>query len=104
METIKPISGLTISYFKPLLLRYARRLIHDATVAEQLVKQVLEDQYEIDGLAPSPRLRQILKTDLLNRCHYWKQAKIFDRPLIKVPLNKSVRTSETNEHKPLPAN
>ena len=94
----------SIYFYNLLLQRYARRLIHDETGAEQLVKQVLEDQYEIDGLAPSSRLRQILKTDLLNHCHYWNQAKIFDRPLIKVPLNKSVSISETNEHKPLPAN
>ena len=94
----------SIHYYNSLFQRYARRLIHDETVAEKLVKEVLEDQYEIDGLAPSPRLRQILKTDLLNRCHYWKKAKIFDRPLIKVPLNKSVIISETNEHKPLAVN
>lgn len=90
MKTTKPTLTPTVAYYKPLLQRYARRIINDAAIAETLVKKVLEAQYDIDELAPSLRLRQILKTDLLNRCHCWKQSQIFNRPLIKVPLRKNV--------------
>lgn len=100
MNKIDPTLLNTIVYYEPLLQRYARRIIKDAEVAASLVMEVLEDQYEIDKLAPSPRLRKILKTDLLNRCHYWKQSQIFDRPLIKVPLGKYVTLlSKINENK-----
>ncbi|MDQ2719431.1 MAG: hypothetical protein M3Z26_06660 [Bacteroidota bacterium] len=98
MKTTNSTIARTIVYYDPLLLRYARRIINDAAVAETLVKKVLEDQYVIDGLRPSPRLRQILKTDLLNRCHYWKQSQIFDRQLIKVPLLKNAMPFENIDH------
>lgn len=88
MTTGKPTLAYTIAYYEPLLQRYARRIINNTTLAAKLVRQVLEDQYEIDGLAPSKHLRQVLKTDVLNRCHFWKQAQIFDRPPVNVPLRK----------------
>ena len=84
----KPTLALRIIYYQLLLQRYATRLIHDAAVATILVQQALDAQYAIDGLAPTARLRQLLKTDVCNRCFYWKQSKIFNRPPDKVPLPK----------------
>lgn len=104
MKTGKPNIGDTIAYYTPLLERYALRLINDESVAAKLVKQVLKDQYDIDELAPSKHLRRVLKTDLLNRCHYWKQSQIFDRPLVKVPVRKYVKPHaiiDDNENHPL---
>jgi len=75
-------------YYKPLLQRYARRILKDEAVAKSLVKKVLKRQYENNELAPSRCLLEILKADLLNHCYYYKQSQIFDRPLIKVPLRK----------------
>ncbi len=86
MKPTQPTLAHTIAYYEPLLQRYARRIIKDAEGAESLALEVLEDQYKIDKLAPSTRLRKILRIDLLNRCHYWKQSQIFDQSLIKVPL------------------
>lgn len=97
MKTKTSIQAHTISYYKELLQRYARKMIHDETAAEKLVKKVLEDQYHIDELAPSKNLRKILKFDVLNRCYYYKQAKIFDRPLIKTSSNNSSRFPESDE-------
>lgn len=97
MKTITPIQARTISYYKCLLQRYARRMIHDESVAEKLVKKALEDQYHIDELFPSENLRKILKFDVLNHCYYYKHSKIFDRPLIKTSLKKPKRFSESNE-------
>jgi len=94
METNKPILSASVACYEPLLKRYARRLIHDEALSEKLVKQVLEDQYNIDKLNPSPRLRQILKTDLLNRCQFWKLSQIFDPPVIKAPLEENVKLNE----------
>lgn len=100
MNTTNPTLLNTIAYYESLLQRYARRIIKDAEVAANLVMGVLEDQYEIDKLAPSPRLRKTLRIYLLNRCHYLKQSQIFDRPLIKVPLRKHlILLSKINENK-----
>ena len=97
MKTLTSIQAHTISYYKELLQRYARKMIHDETVAEELVKKVLEDQFHFDELATSENLRKILKFDLLNRCYYYNQAKIFDRPLIKTSSNNSSRFPESDE-------
>jgi hypothetical protein len=79
METKSPNLLWTVSYYDKLLQRYARRLINDATAAAVIVKDVLERQYDLNGLVPAKHLRQVLKTDVLNRCYYWKQAQIFDK-------------------------
>lgn len=99
MGTNKVQFAGAIDYYQPLLQRYARCILKDAEVAKSLALEVLEDQYEIDKLAPSSRLRKILKTDLLNRCHYWKQSQIFDRPLIKVSLRKYLKPIPKNNDK-----
>ena len=72
------------SCYSILLQRYARRLVQDETVAAKIVQEVLECQYDLNALVPSEHLRQVLKTDVLNNCYYHIQAKIFDRPLIKI--------------------
>lgn len=78
METNKPNLLWIASYYSSLLQRYARRFIHDAEVATVIVKEVLEAQYALNGLAPAKHLRLVLKTDVLDRCFYWKQSQIFD--------------------------
>ena len=75
-----------IEYYKPILQRYARRILNNEAVAKSLVKKVLKGQYKNSELAPSKHLLEILKADLLNHCYYYKQSQIFDRPLIKVPM------------------
>jgi len=72
------------SSYAILLQRYARRLVQDESIASNIVQEVLEFQYDINALVPSKHLRQVLKTDVLNHCYYYLQAKIFDRPLIKI--------------------
>lgn len=86
MININPSAAATINYYYPLLLRYATLLIEDHDEAEKIARKVLEDQYQVNGLAPSRFLRLVLKTDVLNRCLYFKQFQIFDRPPIKIPL------------------
>ncbi len=87
MNHINPAATATIAYYYPLLLRYATMIIDDRDEAEKIARKVLEDQYQVNGLAPSKLLRLVLKTDVLNRCLYYKQFQIFDRPPIKVPFN-----------------
>jgi hypothetical protein len=79
MKPKKSSLAHTICYYSPLLERYARRLINNEAVADLLVTDVLEDQYEIDKLAPSDYLRQALKSELCNRCLYFKISQILDR-------------------------
>lgn len=81
----------TIAYYYPLLSRYASMLINDRYEAEKIARKVLEDQYYINGLAPSRELRNVLKSDTLNRSLYFKQFKIFDRPPVKVPTNQPIK-------------
>ena len=90
MNHINPAASATISYYYPLLLRYATLLIEDHDEAEKIARKVLEDQYQVNGLAPSKFLRLVLKTDVLNRCLYFKQFQIFDRPPIKIPVGGHV--------------
>jgi len=92
MHIDQPLLAKTIAYFDPLLQRYARRLVHDEITAANIVQEVLECQYELNSLVPSKHLRQVLKTDVLNYCYYHIQAKMFDRPVIKVPLRNQLKT------------
>jgi len=79
MERKSPNLLWIVSYYDKLLQRYARRLIHDSGVAASIVKKVLETQYDLNGLVPARHLRQVLKTDVLNRCFYWQQCQIFNK-------------------------
>lgn len=78
METKSHNLLWVVSYYDKLLQRYARRLTHDAQISAQIVKEVLEAQYDINQLAPGKHLRQVLKVDVCNRCFYWKQFEIFN--------------------------
>ena len=92
---IKAVAG-----YSALLQRYARRLVQDEATASNIVQKVLESQYDLNALMPSKHLREVLKTDVLNHCYYYLQAKIFDRPLIKVyDFSHLHETPETEKNK-----
>jgi hypothetical protein len=73
-------------YYFPLLYRYARSLTRDWRYAVRFALSVLKDQYEVDGLADSPGLRELLKLDVYNRCVYFNNSKALHRPHLKLPL------------------
>jgi hypothetical protein len=73
-------------YYFPLLFRYARRLTDGNRIAFELAAGVLRDQYAIDGLALSSNLRALLRVDLYNRCFFFNQSRVFDRPPLKLPI------------------
>jgi hypothetical protein len=98
MENLNVFATKTIAYYYPLLLRYAKMIIGDHDEAEKIARKVLEDQYQINGLAPSKLLRIVLKTDVLNRCLYWKQFQIFDRPPVKVPFTVPADNKDDNKN------
>jgi len=79
----KPIDAIT--YYRPLLLRYAMRATNDKDSAEKITLQVLNDVYDLDRQEPSPYLHEILLTAMRNCCFCWKQIQIFNRPVLKVP-------------------
>jgi hypothetical protein len=87
----------TVAYYDPLLQRYARRIIQNEAAAATIVQDVLEAQFQINGLVPTKHLRQVLKTDVLNYCYYHIQAKMFDKPVIKIPLRNLLKAIESNE-------
>ena len=87
MKRLKHHSISAIAYYQPLLQRHAMRLIKNKIAAEKITREVLNSQYDLDKQKPSPHLQKVLLTDMRNRCFYYKQSKIFDRPLIKVPAN-----------------
>lgn len=64
----------TISYYEPLLIRYARRMVHNEKEAEKLVYDVLQTQYDRDELKPSQYLRSQLKNTLWTRCYDFMQS------------------------------
>ena len=97
MYNYQPHLRKTVSYYQLLLQRYARRLVLNETLAANIVQEVLEYQYDLNSLVPSKHLRQVLKTDVLNYCYYHIQAKMFDRPLIKIPLRNLLKAIEPDE-------
>jgi len=101
MESYQPHLRKTVSYYQLLLQRYARRLVRNETLAANIVQEVLEHQYNLNALVPSKHLRQVLKTDVLNYCYYHIQAKIFDRPAIKVPLRNLLKALDPDQQKDL---
>jgi hypothetical protein len=98
MQTKNALKDEIIAYYYPLLHRYARRLINNIAVSEILAKLVLEDQYKLDGLAPAADLRLLLKTDLYQRCFYWRQSNIFDAPPVAVPRYGASVTDNKKNH------
>ncbi|MDE3182837.1 MAG: hypothetical protein KGM16_05405 [Bacteroidota bacterium] len=100
MNHINPAATTTIAYYYPLLLRYATIVTGDRDEAEKIARNVLKDQYQLNGLAPSKLLRLVLKTDVLNRCLYFKQFQIFDRPPIKIPVGGCVLPEEEEDNNP----
>ena len=92
MESYQPHLKETVSYYQLLLQRYARRFVQDELLAAGIVRDVLESQYNINSLVPSKHLRQVLKTDVLNKCYYHIQTMIFDQSIIKEPLSSHLKT------------
>lgn len=100
MKTIQPIPPGAFDHYGPLMERYARRLIKDATVAAVLSKHVLTDQYYMGGLVPSASLRKLLKFDLYNRCNYLRLSRVFDRAPEKLPpVSKTPNLFQTDKLK-----
>lgn len=72
METNLPKLAISISYYYPLLQKFALRLIENDEIAAFIAQETLEAQYEINGLIPSEFLTIFLQTDLVNRCKIYK--------------------------------
>lgn len=94
MQKDQPHLAKTIAYYDPLLQRYARRLVRDSGIAANIVQEVLDCQYELNSLVPGRHLRQVLKTDVLNYCFYYIQAKMFGRELVKAPWRNDIKIKE----------
>jgi hypothetical protein len=90
-----------VAYYDSLLQRYARRVIQNEEAASVIVQDVLEGQYQINGLVPAKHLRQVLKTDVLNRCYFWLQLQIFDTSSSKISITEVIKTTGNNEINPL---
>ena len=101
MQINQPRLAQTIEYYEGILRRYARRLIHNETVAAQIVLQVLDCQYELNSLVPSKHLRQVLKADVLNCCYYHMQIKMFGRELSLIDCRNHLNiVPQTDSGKP----
>ncbi|MCW3091419.1 MAG: hypothetical protein JWP81_2488 [Ferruginibacter sp.] len=84
MKTIQPMPPGAFDYYGPLLARFARRITGDEDASVTLTRQVLAQQYYIDGLKPGNYVRALLKFDLLNRCKYFLLMQVFDRAPVKI--------------------
>jgi len=67
-ELNQPHLAKTIAYYDRLLRRYARRFVHNDGIAAGIVLQVIDHQYELNGLRAGKHLRQALKADVLVCC------------------------------------
>ena len=74
-------------YYQALLQRYARRLIHNDTAAAAIASQALQDLAHTEGPVICKQLRQFIKMDVQHRCYYWKQAQVFNRPPVAIPVS-----------------
>jgi len=102
METTA-ITNSTAYYYYAALQRYARRLIKDEAAAADIAAQALKDLAHTEGPVICKRLRQFIKMDVQNRCHYWKQSRIFDRSPVYIPLPIASDHCTTNDNKQDPA-
>jgi hypothetical protein len=101
METRQLTLINTVAYYDPLLQRYARRVIENEEAAAVIVQDVLEAQFQINRLVPAKHLRQVLKTDVLNRCFFWLQSQIFDLSGPKISISDVIKLTADNEDNPL---
>jgi hypothetical protein len=98
MDNYQPHLRKTVSYYQLLLQRYARRFVQDDNLSAKIVEEVLECQYNINSLVPCKHLRNVLKTDVLNKCYYHIQAIIFGQEITNKPLpNRLKRIIETGK-------
>lgn len=101
MEYLPPSAAKTMAYYYPLLLRYAIMVTGHPGEAGKITRMVLKEQYRINGLVPSKMLRLVLKTDVLNRCFYFKQRQLFKRPPFTVPLTEHLKMGNLYDNHPL---
>ena len=58
--------------YDPLLRRYAGWLVKERPVAAAIVKEVLEEVYEMNGYhTDAAELRRLFKTYTLQMCRHW---------------------------------
>jgi hypothetical protein len=74
MQINQPRLAKTIAYYDSLLRRYARRFVHNDGIAAGIVLQVIDRQYELNGLVAGKHLRTALKADVLLCCLLLMQA------------------------------
>jgi len=74
MQKNQPHLAKTIAYYDPLLRRYARRFVHNDGIAAGIVLQVIDHQYELNGLVAGKHVRQALKADVLLYCSLLMEA------------------------------
>ena len=67
-ETKKNFLASTVSYYFPLLERYAIRIVSDTDLAFKIVTDVLEHQYDLNRLVTTQKLRETLKDQVLKKC------------------------------------
>ena len=72
MKAPFPKLAISISFYYPLLQKVALKLTENEEIASFLAQEVLEAQYEINGLIPSEFLSIFLKSDLIARCKLYK--------------------------------
>lgn len=76
-------------YYKPLLERYARRILRDEAAALKMVQRVLDFHWVCYGDACLEQRRLRLKESTRLHCFYFLQCRSFDRP----PLNTQTKRS-----------
>ena len=74
-------------YYKPLLERYARRLVKEEETAARVVAIVLDFHITVFGAETSFNLRHRLKEALSLQCFFVMQCRIFHRPPISLSID-----------------
>lgn len=82
-----------IKKYDSLLRRFARRLLASEFLAANVVQQVLEEQYTLHGLQPSPQLRDVLKNEVIKKVAAIQKAKAIAASYEANFLNKKDHTS-----------
>ena len=104
-ELNQPHLAKTIAYYDSLLRRYARRFVHNDKIAAGIVLQVIDHQYELNGLVAGKHVRQALKADVLLYCSLLIQAHLVGNQEDVINPQRPINiTHQTDAGKPVSLN
>lgn len=97
MQMNQPRLAKMITYYEPLLRRYARRFVHNDGIAAGIVLHVIDRQYELNGLVAGKHRRAALKADVLLCCFLSMQAHLVGNQEYLINFQRPINITNQTE-------